>query len=68
MNKLEQKRAEEINLMPIEEIELLSHNLSQAELDKWSAAGYDGATYVTLRNKTEEYCAYSGLTSPKAYE
>ena len=53
MNKLEQKRAEEINLMPIEEIELLSHNLSQAELDKWSAAGYDGATYITLRNKTE---------------
>ena len=68
MNKLEQKRAEEINLMPIEEIELLSHNLSQAELNKWSAAGYDGATYVNLRYKTEEYCAYSGLTSPKAYE
>ena len=68
MNKLEQKRAEEINLMPIEEIELLSHNLSQAELDKWSAAGYDGITYVNLRYKTEEYCAYSGLTSPKAYE
>jgi len=66
MNKLEQKRAEEINLMPIEEIELLSHNLSQAELDKWSAAGYDGATYVALSQ--QQHCAYSGLKSPKAYE
>tara|TARA_R110000803_G_scaffold167160_2_gene230424 strand:+ start:294 stop:500 length:207 start_codon:yes stop_codon:yes gene_type:complete len=68
MNKLEKEMAECIDLMPIEEIESLSHNLSQAELNKWSAAGYDGATYVNLRYKTEEYCAYSGLTSPKAYE
>jgi len=36
MNKLEKEMAESIDLMPIEEIESLSHNLSQTELDKLS--------------------------------
>ena len=48
MNELEKQRVKEIDLMPIEEIESLSHNLSQAELNKWSGSGYSGEEYVKL--------------------
>lgn len=60
--------AKQIDLMPIEELESLAYNLTQEQLTKWTGSGYDGATYVKLLLEPLPYCAYSGLTSPKAYE
>jgi hypothetical protein len=63
--------AKQIDLMPIEELEALSHNLTTEQLTKWTGSGYDGATYVNLLLEAgawDSFCAYSGLTSPKAYE
>ncbi len=48
MNKAEKQRAKEINLMPIENIEALSHMLTPDQLNKWSGSGYCGETYVKL--------------------
>tara|TARA_R100000935_G_C2834013_1_gene166927 strand:+ start:990 stop:1190 length:201 start_codon:yes stop_codon:yes gene_type:complete len=64
--------AKQIDLMPIEELESLSHNLTTEQLTKWTGSGYDGATYVNLLLEAlpliHSFCAYSGLKSPKAYE
>ena len=61
--------AKQIDRMPIEELESLAYNLTPEQLIQWTGSGYDGTTYAKLTNSREkEYCAYSGLTSPKAYE
>ena len=41
--------AKQIDLMPIEELESLAHNLTPNQLFRWSASGYDGLTYVKLK-------------------
>ena len=48
MNELEKQRAREIDFMPIQEIESLSHRLTPDQLNKWSGAGYSGKEYVKL--------------------
>ena len=60
--------AKQIDLMPIEELESLAHNLTPEQLTQWTGSGYDGSTYVKLLLEPLPYCAYSGLTSPEAYE
>ena len=60
--------AKQIDLMPIEELESLAHNLTPEQLTQWTGSGYDGSTYVKLLLEPLPHCAYSGLTSPEAYE
>jgi len=41
--------AKQIDLMPIEELESLTHNLTPEQLTQWTGSGYDGSTYVKLK-------------------
>ena len=41
--------AKQIDLMPIEELESLAHNLTPKQLTQWTGSGYDGSTYVKLK-------------------
>jgi len=41
--------AKQIDLMPIEELESLAHNLTSEQLTQWTGSGYDGSTYVKLK-------------------
>jgi len=42
--------AKEINKMSIEEVESLAQGLTEKQLMEWSACGYDGDSYVNIKN------------------
>ena len=40
--------AEQIDKMPIEELEQLTYMLTPEQMNVWTGSGYDGATFVKL--------------------